>query len=224
MANNDDIGWIYCLSNVSIVGQVKVGQTGNDPSERAKQVSGTGLPTPHKVEFAKKVNNYKQKERMLHKILTKYVGRTNPKREFFTCSPDDVKPLFELIDGEWFIPPKNTTETSKTSKTSKTEDTDLIECNIDPRLINNIFLLDGMDYKHIIKEKGFFSSSKSVKYGKYNKPDQVIICDKGKLHKTLHDFVISHYKETNSEKNSIDELNNLYYECRGKWIPILNLE
>ena len=45
-------GWVYVLSNPSIPSQVKVGWTKGRPAARAKELQGTGVPTPFKVETA----------------------------------------------------------------------------------------------------------------------------------------------------------------------------
>jgi len=94
-------GWIYCLSNVWMPDLVKVGQTGNDPRERASQLYTTGVPCEFRVEFAKKVKNYTEKEKQLHVLLEKHFERPNKNREFFKCSSVDVYEFFELIDGEY---------------------------------------------------------------------------------------------------------------------------
>src|SRR3990167_4672752 len=124
IVNTEKEGWIYCLTNKSIPGQVKVGQTGGCPYERAKQISGTGLPTPFDVVFAIKVKNYERRERILHKILTDYAHRTNPRREFFVCEPSLVKPLFELMDGEWI---DNTTNDNINNKDNTDINTGIIK-------------------------------------------------------------------------------------------------
>ena len=92
-------GWIYCMSNPSMPGLVKVGQTGKDPRERASELYTTGVPTEFRLEFAKKVRDYTQKEKQLHTLLAKLYERPNNSREFFRCSSSDVHELFELIDG-----------------------------------------------------------------------------------------------------------------------------
>lgn len=94
-----DEGWIYCMSNECMPGLVKVGQTANDPTERAAQLYTTGVPCEFRVEFAKRVKNYVAREKLLHSILEKHFGRPNASREFFKCNSDEVYPFFELMDG-----------------------------------------------------------------------------------------------------------------------------
>lgn len=97
-------GYIYCFSNDSMPGILKIGMTKLLPESRLKYANLPNTwkpPTPYKIVFAKKVNNYKQKEITLHLILAKYAKRIHPRREFFRVLPEEVKTLFDLIDGEW---------------------------------------------------------------------------------------------------------------------------
>jgi len=91
-------GWVYCLSNPSMPGLLKVGITERTPEERAKELSTTGVPTPFVIEFAKRVKNPAQKESTLHALLEKYAERTNARREFFRTTPEIVKQFFDLMD------------------------------------------------------------------------------------------------------------------------------
>uniref|UniRef100_A0A6C0HXY1 Chromo domain-containing protein n=1 Tax=viral metagenome TaxID=1070528 RepID=A0A6C0HXY1_9ZZZZ len=112
-------GFVYCLTNESMPGLVKVGEThteGITPEDRASQLYKTGVPLPFKVEFAKKVKNPRQKENILHKLLEKYTSRPNGSREFFSTTPDEVRLFFDLIDGEMWA---GGDETSKTYNIEK---------------------------------------------------------------------------------------------------------
>ena len=100
-------GWVYCFSNPAMPGLLKVGMIHNaderTPLDRAKELYKTGVPLPFEVEFAKKVSNPKQKETTLHTLLSQYKERPNPLREFFRVSPEEVKTLFDLMDGEMWV-------------------------------------------------------------------------------------------------------------------------
>ena len=52
-------GYIYCLSNQSMPGLIKIGMTLRMPDKRAKELFTTGVPTPFVVEFHKQVENPK---------------------------------------------------------------------------------------------------------------------------------------------------------------------
>ena len=82
-----ETGYIYCFSNESFQSNTyKVGYTKNDPYIRMSQLNTTGTPIPFKLEFAKQVKNYQEKEKKLHNVLDKY--RVNQNREFFKLDKD----------------------------------------------------------------------------------------------------------------------------------------
>jgi hypothetical protein len=98
-----NIGYVYCLSNPLYDGIYKVGFTANEPDIRMNQIYSTGVPLPFKLEFAKKVNNFQTKEKTLHKILTQYGERINPRREFFKISLAEIRTFFDLMDGTYYV-------------------------------------------------------------------------------------------------------------------------
>ncbi len=86
-------GYVYCFSNPSFVGIVKIGMTTRYIEERLQEANhcGTwGLPTPYIIEFAKKVNNPREKEITLHRLLEKYSERVNH-REVYQNINENVK-------------------------------------------------------------------------------------------------------------------------------------
>lgn len=98
-------GYVYCFSNESMPGILKIGMTERTPDARLAEANSSDTwrpPTPYKIEFAKKVIHPKEKETILHTLLSKYTDRINPKREFFRVSSDEVKIFFELMDGNWW--------------------------------------------------------------------------------------------------------------------------
>ena len=108
--NKKATGYIYCLSNPVMPGICKVGMTKRMPDVRAKELFTTGVAHPFKIEFAKKVSEFKQKEQILHTILSRYSERVSYNREFFRISCEEVQKLFELIDGEiWHETTENDT-------------------------------------------------------------------------------------------------------------------
>lgn len=98
-------GYIYCFSNESMPGILKIGLTDRIPTKRLAEANKSDTfkpPTKYKIEFAKKVKNIRQKEYTLHKLLSRYTERINPKREFFRVSLEEVRLFFDLMDGEWW--------------------------------------------------------------------------------------------------------------------------
>ena len=96
-------GYIYCFSNPSMPGILKVGMTEGTLDKRLSESNASDTwrpPTSYKIEFAKKVSNAFDKEKTLHTILEQYTYRIHPRREFFRVSPEEVRKLFDLMDGE----------------------------------------------------------------------------------------------------------------------------
>lgn len=96
-------GYIYCFSNSSMPGILKVGMTERTPEARLGEANASDTwrpPTPYTIEFAKKVSNAYGKEKILHTLLEQYTDRVHPRREFFRVSPEEVRKFFDLMDGE----------------------------------------------------------------------------------------------------------------------------
>ena len=90
-------GYIYCFSNPSMPGILKVGMTERTPEARLSEANASDTwrpPTPYKIEFAKKVSNPSQKEKTLHTLLEQYTDRIHPRREFFRVSQKEVLKFF----------------------------------------------------------------------------------------------------------------------------------
>lgn len=100
--SEDIIGYLYCMSNPIYEGIYKIGFTEKDPEKRRLQLSSTSVPLDFKIEFAKKVLNFKTKEKLIHSILNGFNTRVNPKREFFKVDLEIVHDIFKLIDGDWY--------------------------------------------------------------------------------------------------------------------------
>ncbi len=91
-------GYVYCMSNPSMPGMMKVGYTERPVEERLQEAnqSNTWIPTPFLLEISRFVNDPQKKETTMHKILGK--DRVNPKREFFRTDVETVQMLFDLMD------------------------------------------------------------------------------------------------------------------------------
>ena len=86
-------GCIYILENDAMPGLYKIGWTERSPEERAKELSGTGLPSPYRVAFSKSTNLTGEVEKEIHKHLDEYRLRSN--REFFKA---DLKILKKTVE------------------------------------------------------------------------------------------------------------------------------
>lgn len=87
-------GCIYILENDEMPGLYKVGWTERSADERAKELSGTGLPTPYKVAYSKSTNLTAEIEKTIHKNLDYCRLRSN--REFFKADFLEIK---KVVDG-----------------------------------------------------------------------------------------------------------------------------
>ena len=101
-ASLKDIGYIYCITNPSMPGVVKIGMTRRMPEERLADANrDTWNHTKFQLAFAKKVEDPEQKERAIHKILEQHGQRKSTSREFFTISVELTKMYFDLIPGDF---------------------------------------------------------------------------------------------------------------------------
>jgi len=92
-------GWIYCLSNQAMPHIHKIGYT-EFLEKRVAELQKSGVPYPFRIEFAKNVTQPFEKEQKIHEILKK--DRISKKREFFKTEVQDIKLLFDLVDGVWY--------------------------------------------------------------------------------------------------------------------------
>lgn len=96
-------GYIYCFSNPSMPNIFKVGYSKRTPNNRLIEANRSSwIILPFKIEFAKKVINPIEKEHKIHTLLTHFTKRPNPRREFFETTIENIKNIFDLIDGEWW--------------------------------------------------------------------------------------------------------------------------
>jgi hypothetical protein len=103
--NNDyDYGYIYCISNASMPNILNIGMTWMTPEQKIEDINGLPIlwrpPTPYKCEFAKRVLETEHKKNAIYKVLTH--SRINPPQRFFSVSIEEVRTLFDLMDGEYW--------------------------------------------------------------------------------------------------------------------------
>jgi hypothetical protein len=60
----------------------------------------TGLPTPFKIEFSKKVKHARDSEKILHKYFRRQ--RINENREFFHVELPKIRSQFQKLPGTWW--------------------------------------------------------------------------------------------------------------------------
>ena len=183
-------GFIYCLSNVSMPKMVKIGMTTKTPEERADGLYTTGVPTPFNIEFAKFVKEPKKKEKLLHSHIETVCGeRVNGSREFFKVDLEHVRPLFELVDGEWWEPSISVEKSTQLNRAS------LADC-----------FEDGCQIRHKI------SSKDHVLTGSFCSATNSIHVD-DKTFSFLSAFAKHHYETAFPERSSSA---NGWVECEVK--------
>lgn len=90
-------GFIYCLTNPSFPGLVKIGKTANDPEIRAAQLgASSGVPTKFNLAWSLPVADANAAEAALHDALSPY--RVNKRREFFKCTPAQAMARTRSLD------------------------------------------------------------------------------------------------------------------------------
>lgn len=214
-------GYVYCLSNPLYEGIYKVGFTIHEPDIRMNQIYTTGVPLPFKLEFAKKVNNYQEKEKILHKILTQYGERINPRREFFKISLVEIKTFFDLMDGTYYVENNiniNLDEIDDDIEKEQEEGEDVVEDNI----VDNISIVDktrnekGNEWCRDIT-KCFYHEQKichqigitDIWFGFYDENIKKIVRE-GVEYEKMSTFSNAHYKESRPDKSYNS---NGWYEC-----------
>lgn len=207
-------GYLYCLSNPSMPGILKIGMTERTPEDRAKELFTTGVALPFKIEFAKKVKNPKDKEIELHDILDDYIPRVYPRREFFRASPEQVLKFFKLMDGEMWNGTRSVEddgeETDSIESTAQADSSSSKGCRDMSKCFTN-----GQRIRHTI-------SADKTRIGIFDSLKNGIVYD-GKT-MSLNQFVTSHIKLEKPER--IPKANawiGCECEVNGIWIPTNHL-
>lgn len=88
-------GYVYILSNPSMSGLVKIGQTRRSPEERARELShNTSIPADFVVEFEIFTLDRATLEKIMHEKLAPY--RVNKKREFFEIGVEQAAEIIKI--------------------------------------------------------------------------------------------------------------------------------
>ena len=97
-SENSNAGIVYALANESMPDLVKIGCTDRENVQaRMKELFSTGVPCPFECIEAVRIDEYKEVERLLHRVFEP--NRYYAKREFFEVSVEQVQALFSLLNG-----------------------------------------------------------------------------------------------------------------------------
>ena len=96
-------GWVYCISNPTMPGLVKIGTTSNSVEARMRQLDTTGVARPFEIVEAWLSPDARGDEARAHNILDRYRVREN--REWFRIDERTVRrklaPLFDGSRARW---------------------------------------------------------------------------------------------------------------------------
>ena len=224
MKEDTETGYVYCFSNPSMEGILKIGMTERTPDIRLKEANNSDTwrpPLPYICEIAKKVFNPKEKESTIHKLLSQYTERINPKREFFRVSIEEVKTFFELMDGElWEIKEKEEDEEEDEDDDKKEEtDPDKQSKIISDKPCRDISLCftNGQRIRHNI-------GINKIWIGIYDSSKNGIIYN-DKFYKSLSGFAETHYSIDRKDRvKSANGWKECECEINEKWVSTYNLK
>jgi hypothetical protein len=228
-------GYIYCFSNPSMPGILKIGMTERTPEARLSEANASDTwrpPTSYKIEFAKKVSNPFQKEKTLHTLLEQYTDRIHARREFFRVSPEEVRKFFDLMDGEmWAEIAKDEDEDKEEEEEEETEEEG-------EATENNIISSSKLEKQARTKNKGCRDMAKCFTNGQrirhtiginniwvatFNLMKKCLIHN-GKEYKTMCSFANAHWKNVRPDSiRHADGWGGCQCEVDGEWISTYSL-
>jgi hypothetical protein len=200
-------GYIYCLSNEAMPGLVKIGEIhteGRTPEDRIRELYTTGVPLPFTIEFAKKVKNPGQAESRMHTFLSD--KRLNQRREFFKVTPDFVRKIFDLFEGEMWV----TTNNDSDDASESTANTTIIS------KMSQVFT-DGLLIRHVVN-----SDVNKTWIGTYNSTTDRIVHE-GISYTSPSDFAMKHHRVYNPERKSAGGWAECDCQVNGEWVTASNL-
>jgi hypothetical protein len=223
-------GYLYCISNASMPGILKIGMTERTPQDRLNDANASDTwrpPTPYKIEFAKKVTNTRQRELTIHAFLAD--ERIHPRREFFRMSIDKARLLFDLIDGEMWngeegqvvqvpevriqVPevrvqvPEVRIQGPEIEEVKEEDDASSENSSVMSRVFAN-----GQRIRHKIG-----GNNDKIWIGSYNSVADTISYE-GNTYTSLSDFALKHIRVYNPDRLSVNGWTACEGEVDGQWI------
>jgi hypothetical protein len=210
-------------------GLLKIGMIHNaderTPLDRAKELYKTGVPLPFELEFAKKVSNPKQKETLLHTLLSQYTERPNPLREFFRVSPEEVKTFFGLMDGEMWVDTHVVEDEALEEADGEADGDNIID--VERERANIIAVSGGRDMRKYFTDGQRICHTIGVNktwIATYDYARNGIICDTI-FYKSLSGFVNTHHKHNGTyTNNGVSGWATAKYELDGQWISVSKIQ
>jgi len=184
-------------------GLVKIGEIhaeGKTPHDRARELYTTGVPSPFKVEFAKKVANPAHAEESIHHLLRD--KRHNKNREFFLTTPDYVRKVFDLFEGEMCVEP--------------TQPESVVNITAQQSNMSEVFT-NGQRIRHVIG-----SDPNKTWIGFYNAATDKIICNEIS-YSSPSNFAVKHHRMYKPDHQSANGWVECECEVGGEWVTAESL-
>ena len=210
-------GYVYCFSNPSMPGYLKVGMTDRTPEIRLREANAsTWIPMPFQIEFAKKVINASEKEKTLHQLLEQYTNRINPRREFFKVSKEEVFAFFNLMDGEMWTPNTHPVEEEDVDENDDDErPTQVPSVGVKGCRDMTRCFTDGQRIRHTI-------GINRIWIGIYDASRNGIVYEGNIM--TLNKFAVSHLNlERPGREHSVNAWKECECEVNGEWVSTYSL-
>jgi hypothetical protein len=205
-------GYIYCFSNPSMPDILSIGITTNTPNDMARELFTPGVALPFKIEFAKKVTNPSDKVSKIHLLLGKYTTKVCLDRDFFRISPEDVRVIFDIMDGDMWAGEGVGMEVVEMvhakEPVSQTPPSKVKGCRVMKKCFS-----DGQEIRHTIKKIN------DTWIGTFDLARNAIVRD-GIAYMSMSAFATGHYASNRPERKNSDS--NGWKECEcmvnEKWV------
>ena len=211
-----EYGWVYCLSNPSYKSNYfKIGCTKRpDPLVRIRELNGaTGVPTNFELVYARKVKDYKNKEKIIHSLLSDC--RVNKNREFFKYDKCKIRAIFSLMEGKWYskniedplyrpLKIKPSIKNNKKLKINK-KTISFIKLNItkaQKEFVPENYITKGLSKKHRDLYKGLLDTKETYLVFYYPKKDHGKYFGCYGIYKLLHVDVNTNFTEFKKYKST----------------------
>lgn len=92
-------GWVYVITNKAMPGLVKVGYSTKDPTLRAAELDSTGMPHPYTVVYDVLVQEPRDVEQRVHRIL----ADMSEGKEWFRCTASTAIQKIQDVVGDGIL-------------------------------------------------------------------------------------------------------------------------
>lgn len=108
-------GWVYVITNSSMPNLVKLGFSLKDPEFRAKELEGSGIPTPYQVAYMALVKSPRDLEQFLHLHFREFRSG----KEWFKIELNNVISELERVISDEILYSENNFDVNNDTETNK---------------------------------------------------------------------------------------------------------